>query len=76
MRNRKPAGLRAAGRVRKREKRRFVIIPPTQPAARDEGPRLIPLPVAEQNQEYAGKIQHYINLADVALKIPSKNRTR
>jgi len=68
MRNRKPARLR-------REKRGVLIIPPTEPAARDEGPRLIPLS-AEQNQEHAGKIQHYMNLADIALKLPAKNRTR
>lgn len=53
----------------------LLIIPPEEPAARDEGPRLIPLPDGEPNQEHMGKIQHYMNLADVALKLLPKKQT-
>lgn len=46
---------------------------PEQPAARDEGPRLIPL---GQNRDAGlGRIEHYLELADRALgHVPAKQR--
>ena len=38
-------------------------IPPDQPAARDEGPRLIPLDVSKE----PSRLEHYLDLADTAL---------
>jgi hypothetical protein len=38
-------------------------IPPDQPAARDEGPRLIPLVVSKE----PSGLEHYLDLADTAL---------
>jgi hypothetical protein len=38
-------------------------IPPDQPAARDEGPRLIPLVVSKE----PSRLEHYLDLADTAL---------
>src|SRR5215472_7352734 len=42
------------------------------PSARDEDPRLIPLP---EDQRSESRINHYISLADIALGIPSNNRS-
>jgi hypothetical protein len=39
-------------------------IPPSAPAARDEGPRLIPLPLEKPQ---APSVEHYVGLAEVAL---------
>jgi hypothetical protein len=39
-------------------------IPPSEPAARDEGPRLIPL--ADHSKE-PSRLEHYLELADTAL---------
>jgi hypothetical protein len=44
-------------------------IPPTAEAARDEGPRLIPL--ADRSKE-PSRLEHYLELADTALKAKSK----
>jgi len=49
---------------------------PEQPEARDEGPRLLPLPDPDRNTEHTGKLQHYINLADIALKAPRFDKGR
>jgi len=48
-------------------------IPPTEPAARDEGPRLIPLTQASKEPS---RLEHYLDLADTALglKIPNTHR--
>jgi hypothetical protein len=40
-------------------------IPPTAEAARDEGPRLIPL--VDRSKE-PSRLEHYLELADTALK--------
>jgi hypothetical protein len=42
------------------------LIPPSSEAARDEGPRLIPLDDAPQVQD-PSRLEHYLDLADVAL---------
>jgi hypothetical protein len=39
-------------------------IPPTEAAARDEGPRLIPL---NQISKEPSRLEHYLELADTAL---------
>jgi hypothetical protein len=47
-----------------KSKSRVQRIPPTAEAARDEGPRLIPL--AERSKE-PSRLEHYLELADRAL---------
>jgi hypothetical protein len=39
-------------------------LPPSSPAARDEGPRLIPL---EEKSKEPSRLEHYLELADSAL---------
>lgn len=39
-------------------------LPPSAPAARDEGPRLIPL---EEKSKEPSRVDHYLELADSAL---------
>ncbi len=39
-------------------------LPPTAPAARDEGPRLIPL---DDSSKEPSRLDHYLELADTAL---------
>jgi hypothetical protein len=51
----------------KRQKpRKLQRIPPSQPSARDEGPRLIPL---DEPAKEASRLDHYLELADMALGI-------
>jgi hypothetical protein len=40
------------------------VIPPTEAEARDEGQRLLPL---ERQQQPDSKLEHYMNLAKIAL---------
>jgi hypothetical protein len=56
--------------------RKFRVARPGQLEARDEGPRLIPLPDERPNEEHTAKLQHYINLADIALKTPRADKAR
>jgi hypothetical protein len=46
-------------------------IPPTEPAARDEGPRLIPLDDASKEPS---RLEHYLDLADTALGLKRPER--
>ena len=46
-------------------------IPPTEPAARDEGPRLIPL--VDRSKE-PSRLEHYLDLADTALRMKRAER--
>ena len=46
-------------------------IPPTEPAARDEGPRLIPL---DQRPREPSRLEHYLELADTALGLKRSTR--
>ena len=56
------------GRFMARLTKRVVkVIRPERKEARDEGPRLIPLEEKSFDQQ-GSKLQHYINLADIALK--------
>ena len=46
-------------------------IPPSEPAARDEGPRLIPL---EDRSKEPSRLEHYLELADTALGLKRPGR--
>jgi hypothetical protein len=48
----------------KSRKRNLERLPPSAPAARDEGPRLIPL---EEKAKEPSRLDHYLELADSAL---------
>lgn len=56
---------------RKRMKKRVELLPPTDDAARDEGPRLIPL--GERARE-PSRLEHYLDLADRALSLKKRDR--
>jgi hypothetical protein len=46
-------------------------IPPTEPAARDEGPRLLPL---DDRSKEPSRLEHYLDLADTALGLKRPER--
>jgi len=46
-------------------------IPPTEAAARDEGPRLIPL---DDRSKEPSRLEHYLDLADTALGLKRVDR--
>lgn len=46
-------------------------IPPTEAAARDEGPRLIPL---DDRSKEPSRLEHYLELADTALGLKRAER--
>ena len=47
-------------------------LPPTSEAARDEGPRLLPL---SDKPKEPSRLEHYLDLADAALEVkPVKDR--
>ena len=48
-------------------------LPPTAPAARDEGPRLIPL---EDRISEPSRLEHYLDLADTALGVQGQDEGR
>jgi hypothetical protein len=52
-------------------KRAVTVIRPNRPEARDEGPRLLPLP-EDKHEHQNSKLQHYMNLADQALGTKKK----
>jgi hypothetical protein len=56
---------------RKRTKKRVELLPPSDDAARDEGPRLIPL--GERTRE-PSRLEHYLDLADRALSLKKRDR--
>ena len=67
MKRRKPRKTSAArrGAVKSRSVNSKVrLIPPSADAARDEGPRLIPL--ADRSKD-PSRLEHYLDLADTAL---------
>ena len=63
MKRKKPRKPSVKGRAEK-SKTQVQRIPPTAKAARDEGPRLIPL--ADRSKE-PSRLEHYLELADRAL---------
>jgi len=58
---------------RKRAKKRVERLPPSDDAARDEGPRLIPL--GDRTRE-PSRLEHYLDLADRALAVKRRDRER
>jgi hypothetical protein len=58
-------------RERKRMKKRVELLPPTDDAARDEGPRLIPL--GDRTRE-PSRLEHYLDLADRAMSLKKRDR--
>jgi hypothetical protein len=56
---------------RKAERAPLKPIPPTEPAARDEGPRLIPL---DDRSKEPSRLEHYLDLADTALGLKRTRR--
>jgi hypothetical protein len=58
-------------RGRKRMKKSVELLPPSDDAARDEGPRLIPL--GERTRE-PSRLEHYLDLADRALSLKKRDR--
>jgi len=58
---------------RRRTGKRVVrLIQPEKPEARDEGPRLLPL--EERQKESESRLQHYMDLANLALA-PKKKKS-
>jgi hypothetical protein len=52
-------------------RKRVELLPPTAEAARDEGPRLIPL--GDRTRE-PSRLEHYLDLADRALSLKKRDR--
>jgi hypothetical protein len=52
-------------------KKRVELLPPSDDAARDEGPRLIPL---EDRTREPSRLEHYLDLADRALSLKKRER--
>jgi len=52
-------------------KKRVELLPPSDDAARDEGPRLIPL--GDRARE-PSRLEHYLDLADRALNLKKRDR--
>ena len=61
-------GTSKQGKVKPRKVER---LPPTAAAARDEGPRLIPL---EDRISEPSRLEHYLDLADAALGLRRENQ--
>ena len=55
-------------------KQPVVKLPPEEPAARDEGPRLIPFPAELRSSLEPPRVKHYLELAEKALD-PSRKKT-
>jgi hypothetical protein len=58
---------------KKSEGRKLKCLPPTEPSARDEGPRLLPL--GDRISE-PSKLDHYLDLADAALGLKGDTSDR
>ena len=56
-------------KTKKLEGRKVKKLPSTAPAARDEGPRLLPLGQAPKEPS---RLEHYLDLADAALGAKNK----
>jgi hypothetical protein len=50
------------------------LIPPHKPAARDEGPRLLPLSDEAAKDEHTSRLDYYLQLANSALGLASNDR--
>lgn len=56
----------APGRKRRVPTKKIELLPPTSAAARDEGPRLLPL---DDHSKEPSRLEHYLDLADAALGV-------
>ncbi len=56
---------------RSRKPHQVTKLSPEQPAARDEGPRLLPLPSHSREDPLAGRLERYLSLADTAFGRPA-----
>jgi hypothetical protein len=59
----------AKTKTKKLDSRKVKKLPSTAPAARDEGPRLLPLGEAPKEPS---RLEHYLDLADAALGAKNK----
>jgi hypothetical protein len=57
----------------KKRKPHIERLPPSEPAARDEGPRLIPL---DEKSKEPSRLDHYLELADSALGQSEENEEK
>jgi hypothetical protein len=57
---------------RSKKNRAVRVVRPEEPEARDEGPRLIPLPEDPRGES---RINHYILLANIALGLTPSDRS-
>jgi hypothetical protein len=58
-----------------RLKRPVKVIPPNKPEAGAEAPRLLPLS-EDKAEHHNTKLQHYLNLGDVALGTKKKRKSK
>lgn len=65
--------MTSRGKKRKTQARKIKRLPPTEPSARDEGPRLLPL--VDRVSE-PSKLDHYLDLADAALGLKNEPSNR
>jgi hypothetical protein len=63
--------LKPDDKPNRRKRPRVTKLSPEQPAARDEGPRLLPLPTRAREDPAAGRLERYLSLADTAFGRPS-----
>jgi hypothetical protein len=70
LKRKKTAKRRVARKVRGKKLER---IPPTSEAARDEGPRLIPL---DEPGKEPSRVEHYLDLADAALGVKRQGESK
>lgn len=59
------------GIEKKRARKRVELLPPSDDAARDEGPRLIPL---EDRTREPSRLEHYLDLADRAMSLKRRGK--
>ena len=56
---------------KKHVRKRVELLPPSDDAARDEGPRLIPL---EDRAREPSRLEHYLDLADRAMSLKRRGK--
>ncbi len=63
-------GSKSRGKGQRNRKAPVTKLSPEQPAARDEGPRLLPLPSRSREDPLTGRLERYLSLADTAFGRP------
>ena len=66
--NRAAKGKQVDGHADGQPRKPVVKLPPEEPAARDEGPRLIPFPAELKTSLEPPRVKHYLDLAEKALE--------